>query len=456
MRAPFYRKLAFVTVATSVHFYDRVPGHHAKPPDANKPMPQSEFEEYFAELTRKLDALEAEVAASEVGKHFEDLKREIKVLYEAMRENHLLLETVLENSAASIYAKRKDGRYTYLNHEMEALCNVVRDQVLGKTDFEVFPREIAQQWRTNDLKAMATGKLTVAEETIDSPQGERLVLSKKVPLISASGEVEGICGISTDITDRRRTELALREAVAKLEHERDNKLTNVEAIMAAIAHEVRQPLMAIAINGSAARRFLARVPADIDEVAANLDRIINDSRRASEVFDSMLSLFRREDQERQPIDINKIALEVLQSSRGELAGRRVTTRTELASELPLISGHRRQLQQVLSNLVQNAIEAMDTTTDRDRMLRVRTALHNRDAIMVAVEDSGPGLDPKQLGSIFDAFFTTKSHGIGLGLAICRMIVERHGGQLTAASDGNNGARFQFVLPTEFSDAAHAN
>ena len=419
-------------------------------------MPRPEFEEYFAELTRKLDALEAEVAATEVADHFEDLKRQIKVLYEAMRENHLLLETVLENSAASIYAKRKDGRYTYLNHEMEALCNVVREQVLGKTDFEVFPREIAQQWRTNDLKAMATGKLTVAEEAIDSPRGERLVLSKKVPLISASGEVEGICGISTDITDLRRTELALREAVAKLERERDNKLTNVEAIMAAIAHEVRQPLMAIAINGSAARRFLARVPADIDEVAANLDRIIKDSRRASEVFDSILALFRREDQERQPINVNEVALEVLQSSRGELDEHRVTTRTELASELQLISGHKRQLQQVISNLVQNAIEAMDSTTDRDRVLRVRTGLQNSDAIVFAVEDSGPGFDPKQLSRIFDAFFTTKSHGVGLGLAICRMIVQRHGGQLTAASDGNNGARFQFVLPTEFADAAHAN
>ena len=148
-------------------------------------MPKSEFEEHFAELTNRLDVLEAEVSATEVAKHFDDVKRQIKVLYEAMRENQLLLETVLENSAASIYAKRKDGRYTYLNHEMEALCNVVREQVLGKTDFEVFPREIAQQWRTNDLKAMATGKLTVAEETIDSPRGERLVLSKKVPLISA-------------------------------------------------------------------------------------------------------------------------------------------------------------------------------------------------------------------------------------------------------------------------------
>jgi PAS domain S-box-containing protein len=419
-------------------------------------MPKSEFEEHFAELTSRLDVLEAEVAATEVAKHFEDVKRQIKVLYEAMRENQLLLETVLENSAASIYAKRKDGRYIYLNHEMEALCNVVREQVLGKSDFEVFPKEIAQQWRANDLKAMTTGELVMAEETIDSPRGERLVLSKKVPLTSSNGEVEGICGISADITDLRRTELALREAVAKLQRERDNKLTNVEAIMAAIAHEVRQPLMAIVINGSAARRFLARAPADIDEATANLNRIINDCRRASEVFDSILTLFRREDQERQAIDVNEIALEVLQSSRGELAEHRVTTRTELASELPLISGHKRQLQQVISNLVQNAIEAMDNTTDRDRLLRVRTGLHNRDAIIVAVEDSGPGVDPKQLGSIFDAFFTTKSHGIGLGLAICRMIVERHGGQLTAASDGNNGARFQFVLPTDFTDAAREN
>jgi PAS domain S-box-containing protein len=419
-------------------------------------MPKSEFEERFAELENRLDALEAEGATTEIAKHVNDIKRQIKALYETMRENNLLLETVLENSAASIYAKRKDGRYTYLNHEMEVLCNVTREQVLGKTDFEVFPREIAQQWRTNDLRSMATGELTVAEETIDSPRGERLVLSRKVPLISSSGEVEGICGISADITDLRRTELALREAVAKLERERDNKLTNVEAIMAAIAHEVRQPLMAIVINGGAARRFLARVPADIDEATANLNRIINDCRRASEVFDSILTLFRREDQERQAIDVNEIAREVLVSSRAELVERRVTTRTELASELPLIYGHRRQLQQVISNLVQNAIEAMDDTTDRGRFLRVRTGLHNRDAIIVAVEDSGPGIDPKQLSSIFDAFFTTKSHGIGLGLAICRMIVERHGGQLTAASDGNNGAQFQFVLPTEFVDAAQVN
>jgi PAS domain S-box-containing protein len=411
-------------------------------------MSQSEIEEQFAELSRELNDLEAQLAASALGIQFADLKRRIKVLYEAMRENRLLLETVLENGAASIYAKRKDGRYTYLNHEMEVLCGVVREQVLGKTDLEVFPREIAQQWRTNDLNAMTQGKLSVSEETIDSPRGERLVLSKKVPLTSASGEVEGICGISIDITDLRRTELALREAVTKLERERENKLMNVEAIMASIAHEVRQPLAAIATSGSAARRFLGKRPADIDEAQECLDRIIRDCGRASELFDSIRALFQRGDQSRQPIDVNEIALEVLQSLQGELKGHSVTTHTEFSSGLPRVVGHRSQLQQVISNLVQNASEAMASTTDRNRVLRVKTGLHNQDAIIVAIEDSGPGFDPKHLSNIFDAFFTTKSHGIGLGLAICRMIIERHGGQLTALSDGKKGAQFQFVLPVE--------
>jgi PAS domain S-box-containing protein len=418
-------------------------------------MSHSEFEEHYAGLTRDLNALEAELASSEVRSHFADIKRRIEILHETLRENRLLLETVLENSAASIYAKRKDGRYTYINREMEVLCNVAREQVLGRTDFEVFPREIAQQWRTNDLTAMTTGKLTVSEETIDAPGGERLVLSKKVPLTSGGGEVEGICGISTDITDLRRTELALREAIVTLERERENKLMNVEAITASIAHEVRQPLAAIAANGSAALRFIGKAPLDLDEVRAILHRMVNDCGRASEVFDSIRALFRKVDQKRQPIDVNEITLEVLQSLHGELRDHGVTPHTHLASELPLVEGARSQLQQVVSNLVHNAIEAMDSTTDRSRVLRVRTELQGRDAIIVAVEDSGPGIDPKRLDSIFDAFVTTKADGLGLGLAICRRIVEVHGGRLSAFSDGKNGARFQFLLPIELSDTAPA-
>jgi signal transduction histidine kinase len=152
--------------------------------------------------------------------------------------------------------------------------------------------------------------------------------------------------------------------------------------------------VAIAINGGAARRFLARVPADIAEATANLDRIIKDCRRASGVVDSILACFDERIGNGQPIDVNEIALEVLQSSREELSEHRVTTRTELASEQPLISGHKRQLQQAISNSIQKAIEAMDNTTDQDRVLRVRTGLQNSDAIVVVIEDSGQGFDPK--------------------------------------------------------------
>jgi C4-dicarboxylate-specific signal transduction histidine kinase len=293
---------------------------------------------------------------------------------------------------------------------------------------------------------MMTGKLTEVEERLMGPSGQRLYLAKKVPLISSDGKVEGMCGISTDITDLRRTELALREAVITLEGERDNKLMNIEVVTASITHEVRQPLAAIAMNGGAALQFLERVPLDIDRARAILNQMLGDCHRVSEVFDTIRALFRRVDQKREPTFVNEIVVDVLQSMRGELEDHRVTTETELAPELQRVDGHRNQLRQVIFNLIHNAIESMDNTTNRSRVLRVITKSQDSDAIIVAVEDSGPGINPKDLDSIFDPFITTKPDGIGLGLAICRMIVERHDGKLSASSDGENGARFQLVLP----------
>ena len=247
--------------------------------------------------------------------------------------------------------------------------------------------------------------------------------------------------------------VSIGDVVAMRLEELENKLMNVEAITASIAHEVRQPLAAIATNGGAALRFLEKVPPNYNEIQAALNRIIGDCHRTSEVFESIRALFRSVDKEKQPIDMNEIILGVLKSLHGELNDHGVTTCPELTSKLPLVEGHGGQLQEVIYNLVQNALEAMDTTTNRSRVLRVRTELHGRDKIKVAVENSGPGIDPKQLDRLFDAFVTTKAHGMGLGLAICRMIIERHGGQLSAISDGKNGTLFQFVLPTEFTDRA---
>ena len=245
--------------------------------------------------------------------------------------------------------------------------------------------------------------------------------------------------------ERRQSETRLARTNMMLERERDNKLIGAEAITAAIAHEVRQPLAGIVTNASAALRWLGRTPPDHDEVRAALNRIQSESYRTSEVFDAIRALFRTGDGGRQQLDVNEIAVEVLESLRGELKENGVEIRAGMV-ELPLIDGHRGQLREVIFNLVHNAIEAMGSTTYRSRILRLTSELHGSDAIAVAVEDTGPGIDPEKLDRIFTAFVTTKSQGMGLGLAICRMIVEQHGGQLTASSDGKNGALFQFVLP----------
>jgi signal transduction histidine kinase len=256
--------------------------------------------------------------------------------------------------------------------------------------------------------------------------------------------------------ERRESEAGLGRANAMLERERDNKLMSAQAITGTIAHEVRQPLAAIVTNASAALRWLDRSPPEHDEIRAALQRIQSEGYRTSEVFDAIRALFRTGDPVRQPVAINEIIAEVMQSLQSELKQHEIDYRAALTEQPAVIDGHPGQLREVILNLVHNAIEAMDTIVDRARVLRVSTERRDDDAIAVAVEDTGPGIDPQKLDGIFTAFFTTKPQGMGLGLAICRMIVEQHGGLLTASSDGKNGARFQFVLPAAAAGAAAAD
>jgi signal transduction histidine kinase len=239
---------------------------------------------------------------------------------------------------------------------------------------------------------------------------------------------------------------------ALLEAERNNKLLNAQAITAAIAHEVRQPLTAIIASGGAALEYLGKTPPDQEKVRLALNKIIKEGHRTGDVFDGIHALFRRGDQKHEPIDLNGIVVGVLESLRGELADHGIVILRQLG-DLPLVEGRRNQLQQVVFNLVHNALEAMQTAANGKRVLRVVTARRGFDAVAIVVEDSGPGIDPAKFDSIFDAFVTTKSHGMGLGLAICRQIVEHHGGQLVALSDGPRGAQFQVVLPIRSTDGA---
>jgi signal transduction histidine kinase len=240
----------------------------------------------------------------------------------------------------------------------------------------------------------------------------------------------------------------LAHSHAMLERERNNRLMSLEAAAASISHEMKQPLTAITAKGAAAMHLLGLVPPDLDEARAALSDVIDDGHRASQVLDNLRVLFGKANRERGSVDLSAAALGALRALKGELTDHGIAASTELASELPPVVGHRGQLQEVITNLLHNAMEAMTTVQPDRRMLKVRTKPDGGNAIVVEVQDSGPGIDPKHLDRIFDAFVTTKPHGTGLGLAICRMIIERHGGQLSAASDGKNGAIFQIVLPAE--------
>jgi signal transduction histidine kinase len=286
--------------------------------------------------------------------------------------------------------------------------------------------------------------------------GARVLQTQAVILVVAFGTAV----LAALFAERRESEARLASANTMLEHERerlahsnlmlqrerDNKLMSLQAAVASISHEIKQPLSAIATNGGAARRFLESAPPDLAEAQSALNDVINDSHRTGQILDNLHQLFGREKQENEPIDINDLALSSLQLLRRELADHGVAPALNLAAELPLVMGQKTQLQEVLLNLFRNAIEAMAAIKTDRRALTVRTALAAGKTIVIEIEDSGPGIDPELLESIFDAFVTTKSHGTGLGLAICSAIVERHGGQLLASSDGKNGALFKVALP----------
>ena len=243
---------------------------------------------------------------------------------------------------------------------------------------------------------------------------------------------------------RQRTD-QLGRSVAELQRERNNKLMNLEAMAASISHEVRQPLTGIATNGSAALRYLEHRPPNIERVRSALNRMIGGCDRVNQVFDNIRALFGKVEKGDEPIDVNELIRGVLSTVQGDLDDHGIITSVKLSQDLPKVTGHKGQLEEVLLNLVRNAIEAMQTDKNDHRVLQVSSGPRG-DKIIVAVEDSGPGIDPKHAESIFDAFVTTKSHGMGLGLALCRMIIERHSGQLTASPAHPRGSIFRIGLP----------
>jgi C4-dicarboxylate-specific signal transduction histidine kinase len=205
-------------------------------------------------------------------------------------------------------------------------------------------------------------------------------------------------------------------------------VTTLGEMAASIAHEVNQPLAGIVTNANACRRWLAGATPNLDEAREAVGRILRDGNRASDVIAHIRALVRKTDTQKERLDMNQAVQEVINLTQHEAMRKGLALRTELAHDLPLVLGDRVQLQQVILNLVMNGVEAMASVADRPRELFIRSRQHESDKVLVAVQDSGVGIDRENLGKIFDAFYTTKPQGMGMGLAISRSIVENHGGR----------------------------
>jgi PAS domain S-box-containing protein len=295
------------------------------------------------------------------------------------------------------------------------------------------------------LIAIAEGRtLFEAETVLKTLSGDKLAVLLTIAFPAEAATLGCVLVSLMDITERNRTQEALQQAQAELAHV--TRLTTLGELTASIAHEVNQPLAAIVTNGEACLRWLAYRPPELEEVRGAVESMISDGVRASEVVWGLRGLLKKSNPLRSLLNLNEVIEQLVLLVERELLNNRVTLRLELAPALHDVFGDRVQLQQVIMNLVINGIQSMASVTDRPRELLIRSCEGEDDQLMIEVRDRGSGIDPRDMQQLFNAFFTTKPNGMGMGLSICRSIVEAHGGRIWASSNVGPGATFTFTVP----------
>ncbi len=367
---------------------------------------------------------------------------------EALRQSEERFRTLVQFSFDVYWETDAQHRFTRQEFAESLVDAPAADSEIGKTRWEVpYLEPDAEAWRKH--RETLDAHLSFRDFELARPArdgSKRYVSVSGLPVFDKTGCFVGYRGVGRHITERKRAEEALRSAQAELAHA--NRVTMMGQLAASIAHEVSQPITAMVTNAEAGLSWLGAQPPNLEQVRQMFDCVVSDGLRAGDVIGRIRALVKKAPQQRVALEINAAVLEVIALTHLEAAKNGVLVRTQLAEDFPPIQADRVQVQQVILNLIINAVEAMGGMGDGVRELLISTGRNASNCVFVSVGDSGPGLDPKTMDRLFDPFFTTKSKGMGMGLAICHSIIEAHGGRMWAGANQPRGAIFQFMLPVE--------
>ncbi len=376
-----------------------------------------------------------------------------KLAEERLRESEARFQTMADTAPVMIWMTSTDGVCNYFNKPWLDFTGRTLEQEVGTGWVEGVHPDDVQGCFDCFLTAFHARKAFTMEYRLKRADGEfRWVIESGIPRYTGEGDFAGYIGSNIDITDRKRAEEErerLRQLQTDLAH--INRVSTLGELTASLAHEIKQPISASVMNARTCVKWLVRDQPDIQEARESAVRMIGDVTRASEIISRTSSLFKKGETQRYPVDVNEIIREMIELLRSEANRYSLSIHTELATDLPKINADRVQLQQVFMNLMLNAIDAM-IEVSAGRKLTIKSERNPDDQLLISVCDTGIGLPPECAEKIFEAFFTTKPQGTGMGLSISRSIIESHGGRLWATTNPDQGTTFQFTLPTDFKGA----